>query len=157
MSQPLSPFTKDQLLPQEERLEIKRSKQELLIGIPKETQHQEKRIVLTPDAVAALTAHGHRILMEKGAGNGSNFTDSQYNEAGAELTAERNKVFSCPTILKVAPPSLEEIELIKPQSVLISALQIKTRNKSYFEKLTTKKITALAFEFIQDDSGKTNN
>jgi len=76
MSQHLSPFTKDQLLPQEERLEIQRSKQELLLGIPKENQKVEKRIVLTPDAVAALTAHGHRILIEKGAGNGSNFTDS---------------------------------------------------------------------------------
>lgn len=153
MSQHLSPFTKDQLLPQEERLEIQRSKQELLIGIPKENLLQEKRIVLTPDAVAAITAHGHRVIMEKGAGDASNFTDAQYNEAGAELTTDRNKVFSCPTVLKVAPPSMEEIELIKPQSVLISALQIKTRSKAYFEKLASKKITALAFEFIQDDSG----
>lgn len=153
MSHILSPFTKDQLIPQEERLEIQRNKQELFIGIPKENQHVEKRICLTPDAVAALTAHGHRILMEKGAGLGSSFTDNEYLNAGAELTADTKKVFSCPTILKVAPPSDEEIELIKPQSVLISALQLKTRNKTYFEKLALKKITALAFEFIQDEDG----
>ncbi len=152
MSQ-LSPFTKEQLIPKEERLEITPSKQELLIGIPKENQLLEKRIVLTPDAVAALSAHGHRVIMEKGAGDGSNFSDKQYSEAGAELTADKTKVFSCPTILKVAPPSLEEIELIKPKAVLISALQIKTRNKEYFQKLSSKKITALAFEFIQDDAG----
>lgn len=149
----LSPFTKDQLLPQEERLEIQRSKQALLIGIPCETEHQEKRICLTPDAVAAITAHGHRILIQKGAGLGSSFTDKQYAEAGAELTADRDKVFSCPTIIKVAPPSLEEIELLKPQTVLFSALQIKTRSKTYFEKLAEKKITAFAFEFIKDDMG----
>jgi alanine dehydrogenase len=149
----LSPFTKSQLIPQEERLEIHRSKQELLIGIPCETEHQEKRICLTPDAVAAITAHGHRIIMQKGAGLGSSFTDKQYSEAGAELTADRAKVFSCPTIVKVAPPSLEEIALLKPQTVLISALQLKTRTKEYFQKLAEKKITALAFEFIKDDAG----
>ncbi|MDP5077669.1 MAG: alanine dehydrogenase [Nonlabens sp.] len=149
----LSPFTKNQLIPQEERLEIRRSKQELLIGIPCETEHQEKRICLTPDAVAAITAHGHRIIMQKGAGLGSSFTDKQYSEAGAELTTDRTKVFSCPTIVKVAPPSLEEISLLKSQTVLISALQLKTRTKEYFQKLAEKKITALAFEFIKDDAG----
>lgn len=153
MGQSISPFTKDQLIPQEERIELQRSKKDLLIGIPKEDQNQEKRIVLTPDAVAALSAHGHRIIMEKGAGEGANFTDKEYNDAGAELTSDKQKVFSCPTILKVAPPSLEEINLIKPQTVLISALQIKTRSKAYFEKLSEKKITALAFEFIKDISG----
>jgi len=153
MDQLLSPFTKHQLLPQEERLEIKRSKQDLLIGIPCETEHQEKRICLTPDAVAGITAHGHRVIIQKGAGLGSSFTDRQYSDAGAELTADREKVFSCPTIVKVAPPSLEEIALLKPQSVLISALQLKTRNKEYFKKLSEKKITALAFEFIKDEHG----
>ena len=149
-----SPFTKDELIPQEERLEIMRDKQQLFIGIPKETQHQEKRVCLTPDAVAALTAHGHRILVEKGAGEGSSFTDDQYNEAGAELTSDTAKVFSCQMILKVAPPSLEEINLIKPQTVLISTVQLKTRNKEYFTQLSKKKITALGFEFIVDDEGR---
>jgi alanine dehydrogenase len=154
MSSYSTPFTKDQLIPQEERLEITRTKKELFIGIPKETQHQEKRICLTPDAVAAVCAHGHRILIEKGAGLASNFTDQDYNNAGAELTTDTVKVFSCPTILKVAPPSLEEIKMIKPQSVLISALQLKTRDQNYFNKLAEKKITALAYEFITDDEGR---
>jgi alanine dehydrogenase len=154
MSSITTPFTKDQLIPQEERLEIQPTKQELLIGIPKETQHQEKRICLTPDAVAAVCAHGHRILIEKGAGLASNFTDQNYSNAGAELTSDTAKVFSCPTILKVAPPSLEEIKMIKPQTVLISALQLKTRDQNYFNKLTEKKITAMAYEFITDDEGR---
>ncbi|MGB3590814.1 MAG: alanine dehydrogenase [Nonlabens sp.] len=149
-----SPFTKEELLPQEERLEITRHKQEMLIGIPKETQHQEKRICLTPDAVAAITAHGHRIIMEKGAGSGSNFSDQEYNTAGAELTSDTAKVFSCPIILKVAPPCLEEIKMIKPQSLVMSAVQLKTRSKVYFEKLIAKKITALGYEFIVDDEGR---
>ena len=146
-----SPFTKAQLLPQEETLEISRQKGELFIGIPKETYFQEKRICLTPDAVAAVVAHGHRVLIEKNAGLEAGFLDSHYSEAGAVITADTKKVFSCPIILKVEPPTIEELQFIKPKSVLISALQLKTRQPNYFETLTEKKITALAFEFIKDE------
>jgi len=68
MAQASSPFSKQQLLPQEETLEILKQKGELFIGLPKENQFQEKRICLTPDAVNAITAHGHRVLIESGAG-----------------------------------------------------------------------------------------
>ena len=150
MSNIKSPFTKEQLLPQEETLEITNQKGELYIGLPKETHFQEKRICLTPDAVAALAANDHRVLIEKGAGEKAGFSDSDYNEAGAELTDDKKKVFACPIILKVEPPSLDEIELIIPKAILITALQLKTRTKSYFE--AKKKITALAFEFIKDEA-----
>jgi alanine dehydrogenase len=153
MSKSLSPFTKAQLLPQEETLEILKQKGELFIGIPKETHFQEKRVCLTPDAISALTANGHRVLLEAGAGEGSNFKDNEYSEAGAEITKDKAKVYSCPIILKVEPPALDEIELINPQTILISALQIKTQSKSYFEALAKKRITALAFEYIKDDDG----
>ena len=152
MSNIKSPFTKEQLLPQEETLEITNQKGELYIGLPKETHFQEKRICLTPDAVAALAANDHRVLIEKGAGEKAGFSDSDYNEAGAELTDDKKKVFACPIILKVEPLSLDEIELIKPKAILITALQLKTRTKSYFEALAKKKITALAFEFIKDEA-----
>ena len=148
-----SPFTTSELLPQEEMLEIKRSKGELFIGLPKETSYQEKRVCLTPDAVNALTANGHRVLIESGAGNQANFSDKDYSEAGGEITKSTQKVFACPIVLKVAPPSEDELELMKPQSILISALQLKTREKSYCETLANKRITALAFEFIKDQFG----
>lgn len=153
MSKPLSPFTKQQLLPQEETLEIFKKKGELFIGIPKETAYQEKRVCLTPDAVYALVNNGHKVLLESGAGDGANFSDKDYSEAGAEITKDTAKVFSCPMILKVEPPSLEQIKLINPRAILISALQIKTQSKKYFEALATKRITALAFEFIRDTDG----
>lgn len=146
-----SPFTRAQLLPQEETLEISRQSGELYIGIPKEAYFQEKRICLTPDAVNAVVSNGHRVLIEKGAGNEAGFSDRDYSEAGAQLTDDTKKVFGCPMVLKVEPPTLEELELIKPKTVLISALQLKTREKSYFDALAKKKITALAFEFIKDE------
>ncbi|MFD0975489.1 alanine dehydrogenase [Salinimicrobium gaetbulicola] len=153
MTEQLSPFTKEQLIPQEETLEVYKQKGQLFIGIPKETAYQEKRVCLSPDAVAALTAHGHRVIIEAGAGNGARFSDRDYSEAGAEITGDTKKVFSCPTILKVEPATLEELDLVNPQSTIISALQLKTQQKSYFQKLATKRITALAFEFIKDDDG----
>lgn len=149
----ITPFTHQQLLPQEEKLEVIKQKSELFIGIPKETRFQERRICLTPDAVNSLVSHGHHVIMEAGAGLHSSYSDKEYSDAGAEITHDTKKVFSCPMILKVEPPSIEEIEMMKPDSLLISAVQLKTRRKEHFEALQKKKITALAFEFIKDSDG----
>lgn len=148
-----TPFTKQQLLPQEEKLEVGRKKSELFIGIPKETSFQERRICLTPDAVNSLTYHGHRVMIEAGAGLSSSYSDKEYTEAGAEVTNDTKKVFSCPMILKVEPATTAEIAMMNTQTILISAIQIKTRKKKYFEALSKKKITALAFEYIKDEDG----
>jgi alanine dehydrogenase len=149
----ISPFTKEQLLPQEEKLEIARHKSQLFIGIPKENSYQERRICLTPDAVNSLTYQGHRVMIESGAGLSSSYSDREYSEAGAEITQDTKKVFGCPMILKVEPPTVAEIELMNPKTIVISAIQLKTRKKSYFEALSRKKITALAFEYLKDTDG----
>jgi alanine dehydrogenase len=141
------------LMPQEEKLEIARHKSELFIGLPKETSYQERRICLTPDAVNSLTSHGHRVMIEAGAGESSSYSDKEYSDAGAEVTQDTKKVFGCPMILKVEPATLPEIEMMHLETIIISALQIKTRKKEYFEALTKKKITALAFEYIKDEDG----
>ena len=150
---PLTPFTTQQLIPQEEKLEVARQKSELFIGIPKETSYQERRICLTPDAVNSLTAHGHRVMIEAGAGLSSSYSDKDYSDAGAEITQDTKKVFGCPVILKVEPPTVKEIEMMNHQTLIISAIQLKTQKKEYFEALASKKITALAFEFIKDEDG----
>jgi alanine dehydrogenase len=149
----ISPFTQEQLLPQEEKLEIARHKSELFIGIPKETSYQERRICLTPDAVYSLTSHGHRIMVESGAGLSSSYSDKEYSDAGAEITLDTKKVLGCPIILKVEPLTMEEIEMIQRETIVISAIQLKTRKAVYFEALQKKKITALAFEYIKDEDG----
>src|SRR5690554_1780327 len=153
MGKQLFPFTREQLIPQEETLEVYKQQGKLFIGIPKENSYQERRVCLTPDAVAALTAHGHRVIVEAGAGEAAGFSDREYSEAGAEVTGDTKKVFSCPMILKVEPPTLKELDLVNLQATIISALQLKTQNKAYFEKLANKRVTALAFEFIKDAEG----
>ncbi|MEN8125266.1 MAG: alanine dehydrogenase [Bacteroidota bacterium] len=153
MAEHLSPFSKEELLPKPEMLEVSNKKSELYIGLPKETHFEEKRICLTPTAVAALTSNGHKIVIESGAGDGTNFTDKQYSDAGAKISYNPDDVFACNIILKVEPPSLDEIKMINPQSVLFSAMQIKTQKKEYFEALAKKRITAIAFDYIQDTHG----
>lgn len=149
----LTPFTKQQLIPQEEKLEITKRKSELFIGIPKETSYQERRICLTPDAVNTLTANGHRVMIEAGAGLSSSYSDKEYSDAGAEITPDTKKVLGCPMLLKVEPLTMAEVELVNPETIIVSAIQLKTRRKEYFDALIKKKITALAFEYIKDDEG----
>jgi alanine dehydrogenase len=149
----ITPFSKHDLIPQEEKLEMVLHKSNLFIGIPKESSLQENRICLTPDAVASLIYDGHRVIIEAGAGLNSNYSDKEYSNAGATITADTKKVFACPMVLKVAPPTLAEIEMMQPKSVLFSTIQLKTINKNYVEILAKKKITALAFEYIKDEDG----
>lgn len=141
------------LSPQEETLEIGRKKGKLFIGIPKETSFQENRVALAPEAISLLTANGHRIRVESKAGEHSKFSDNEYSEAGAEICYDKKEVFSCDIILKVAPPSEEEIELMPGGQTLLSALQLSVQPKATLEKLYRKKITAVAWDYIQDDQG----
>ncbi len=141
------------LLPKEEMLEIARKKGNLNIGIPKETSFQEKRVALVPEAVSLLVANGHRVLIETKSGELSNFSDSEYSEAGAEICYDIKEIFKCDIIFKVAPPSEEEVELMSGNQTLISALQISVQPKEILQKLMQKKITAVAWDYIQDEEG----
>ena len=140
-----------QLIPQEERLAVATEQKSLKIGLPKEHVFQERRICLTPDDVAVLVANGHQLLIEAGAGDEANFSDKDYSEAGAEIIYDTREVFSCPIVLKVEPPTYEEIDYLSHKATLISGLQINTQDKAYFEALAEKQITALAFEHIKDE------
>lgn len=142
-----------QLLHQEEMLEIRRRKNSLVIGIPKETAFQERRIALAPEAVALLTQNGHRVLIEKGAGENAHFTDSEYSQAGGEITFKTEDVFKADIILKIAPLSAEEINMMRPGQTLLSTVTLPVQSAAYFKTLMSKKINAVAFELIKD---KTN-
>ncbi|MBB4804955.1 alanine dehydrogenase [Chryseobacterium defluvii] len=146
-----TPFTEEELMPKEEKLEVIKKGKQFSIGIPKETCLHERRTCITPDAVQVLADHGHEIIIESGAGQGSFFTDIQYSESGARITNDPKEAFGQDLILKVNPPTEEEIEYMKPNTYLVSALQINLRDKEYFLKLAEKKINAIAFEFIVDE------
>lgn len=146
-----TPFTEEELMPKEEKLEVIKKGKQFSIGIPKETSLNERRACITPDAVQVLVESGHEIIIEAGAGLGSFFTDLQYSESGAKITNDPKEAFSQDLILKVNPPTDEEIEYMRPNTYLVSALQINLRDKNYFLKLAEKKVNAIAFEFIVDE------
>lgn len=145
-----SPDYADLLHPQEEMLEVARQSSALVIGVPREVSGQENRISLVPDGVALLCRNGHQVMVEQGAGITAHFTDHEYSEAGARIMNSSKEVFQADIVLKVAPPSPEEMELLRPRMTLISSIQVALQCEEYFKTLLSKKVTALAFEFIRD-------
>ena len=139
--------------PQESMLEVKAQKNQLYIGIPKEVSFQENRIPLTPLSVALLVNNGHNVMLESNAGQAANFSDKDYSEQGALIVYDTQKIYEADIIIKIAPPTLNEIEMMKPGQILISALQISTLNPDCLQALLNKKITALCFEHLQDEGG----
>ncbi len=139
------------LKPQEEMLEVKRSGKRLQIGIPRESSYQENRVAIVPDAVAVLVSNGHEVIVECGAGKNSHFEDRLYSEAGAKIAYERKEVFQSELILKVAPPSHEEIALMGHKVTLFSALQLSVQPRDTLKRLMDKKVSAIAWDYIQDE------
>ena len=137
----------------EETLDIKPKGVELLIGIPKETSYQENRIALTPEAVSVLVANGHRVVMEADAGEGSSYSNKDYSEAGAKIVNSKKEVFECEIIVKSAPVCEDEINFLKPNQFIISPIHVSAMKREILEKMMEKKITALSFENLKDDSG----
>jgi alanine dehydrogenase len=145
--------TQTALYPQEALMAVKSAPKQLFIGLPKERDLDENRLVLTPEAVSILTRNGHRVCVETAAGEAAKFSDQAYSDAGANIVYSAKEAFETDIVLKVEPPTQEEIEYLKPGKTLISALQAAKLTQDYIESLNRRKITALAFEFIQDKVG----
>jgi len=137
----------------EEKLDIKPKGESLFIGIPKEIYLQENRIALTPEAVSVLVANGHEVKVESGAGEGSKYTDRDYSESGAHIVFDRKEVFGCNIIVKSGPVSAEDCEWLKPNTTIISPIHLAIMKKDVLEKMMAKKVTAISFENLKDDSG----
>ena len=146
-------LTKGGYAPQEEMLEVARKKGKLYIGIPKEMAFQENRVPLVPDAVALLVNNGHRIIVETGAGKAAHFEDTDYSEAGAEIVYSAKEVFKADIILKIAPPTLDEIECMQTKQTLFSSLQLTVQPEDFLKKLVAKKLNCVAYDMITDDAG----
>lgn len=141
------------LYPQEAPATIQKKSNQLHIGIPTESAEHEKRIALKPEAVQVLVGHGHEVLMQEGAGVAAGFPDSEYSEAGAQITSDKKKVLQSNLILKIAPPTPEEMEIIRPGTAMVSAFQGGRQSVESLEALCKKRITAIGFEFLEDKSG----
>lgn len=149
----ISPLLQGDWLTQTEMLDVTYRPKSLFIGIPKETTLQENRVGLVPSSVATLVSHGHRVIIESGAGKKANYTDRDFSEAGAEIAFDREHVYKCNILLKVAPPTLEEVGLMHANQILISPLQLATIASDYIQALVQKRVTAIAMEYMKDQDG----
>ncbi|HQV06454.1 MAG TPA: alanine dehydrogenase, partial [Chitinophagaceae bacterium] len=138
--------------PLEETLDIKPKSEGMMIGIPKEIAFQENRIALTPDAVSLLASNGHQVMIEHNAGEASHFSDKDYSEAGAKIVYEREAVFKAPILVKSAPIIEEDLPFLQLNQVIISPIHISVMKAEIMETMMKKKITAVAFENLKDDS-----
>ncbi len=146
-------FTEGQYQTQAEVLEVSDKSKNITIGIPREENNDENRVPIVPNSIRALAGHGHRILLEKGAGSRSNFSDHDYAEAGADVQASKEKVYKSNVVVKASPPLLEEIAMMEEGSVLISPIILPMMSEEYIVALKKKRIIAVAMEYLAGDNG----
>jgi alanine dehydrogenase len=137
----------------EETLDIKPKGARLHIGIPREVAFQENRIALTPDAVSVLVSNGHEVTIEHNAGEAAHFSDKDYSEAGARIVYNREDVFKAPILVKSAPVIEEDLPLLQLNQMIISPIHLSVLKAELLQKMMEKRITAISFENLKDDSG----
>ena len=120
----------------------------VIIGIPKEIKNNENRVAITPSGVINLVKAGHRVVIEAGAGIGSNFFDEEYRQAGAEIIEDAEKVWEqADMIMKVKEPLPEEYKYLRPGLILFAYLHL-AANPEVTKQFLEKKVTAIAYETV---------
>lgn len=125
----------------------------MIVGIPKEIKEEEKRVAIAPSGVSAFVTHGHKVLVEKGAGLGSGILDRVYEGAGARLMESAEEVWQqAGLIMKVKEPQASEFQFLRSGLILYTYLHLAASEK-VAKILCSKKITAVAYETIQLEDG----
>lgn len=125
----------------------------MLIGLPKETKDHENRVGMTPSTVRALTRHGHRVLVQSGAGEGSFLADGEYQSAGASIVPHAEDVWAAEMIVKVKEPVTAEYRYLHRDLILFTYLHLAS-DKLLTDALLKSGVTAIAYETVQTEGGK---
>ena len=124
------------------------------VGVPSEIKVDEYRVAITPSGVRELTAHGHSVVIEKGAGEGSAISDAEYVERGAEMLKDADAVFAeAEMILKVKEPQPEEVARLRPGQVLFTYLHL-APDPELTAGLVASGATCVAYETVEDSEGR---
>jgi alanine dehydrogenase len=125
----------------------------MIIGIPKEIKAGEKRVAMTPQGVDALASHHHRVLIEKGAGEGSGFSDNEYERAGAILIESAGEIWNeADLIAKVKEPQEQEYSFLRPGKILFTFLHL-AASEALTRRLLESHIIAMGYETVQERDG----
>lgn len=139
--------------PMEAMAWTKQNAKSILIGIPKEVSNNENRTPLSPTAVKLLVANGHELMIEAGAGRKAGFEDADYLLAGASVTEDLSQIWQCPLLLKLTPPTLQEIGMMKPNACIISCAATFLLSEDLVDAMNQKKITGIGMEYVEDNAG----
>ena len=124
------------------------------VGVPSEIKVDEYRVAITPSGVRELTAHGHSVVIEKGAGEGSAITDAEYVEQGAKMLKDADAVFAeAEMVLKVKEPQAEEVARLRPGQVLFTYLHL-APDPELTAGLVASGATCVAYETVEDSEGR---
>lgn len=141
-------------VPQELAVRTDQTRKSLRIGVPRESFFQENRVAITPETTSVLVANGHQVYIEHDAGKGARYTDADYSEVGAVVCYKIEDVYKqADIIIKVSPLSGEEIQMLRENQTLISAVNLGSLTPDYLKALIKKNITAIGFEFIKSADG----
>ena len=125
------------------------------IGIPAETRADEYRVGLTPQGVSLLTQTGHRCYVEGEAGKGADFHDTAYERAGAQIVYDVREVYGrADMILKVGSLTTNELALLREGQIVCTFWHLATRPREVIQTLIDKRISAVAYETIQQEDGE---
>lgn len=125
----------------------------MIVGVPKEIKNNENRVAVTPAGARAFVTAGHRLLVQRGAGEGSGFPDQAYAEVGAEVVDTAEEVYArSDMILKVKEPLPPEYNLFRPGQVLFTYLHL-APEPQLTRALMEREVTAVAYETVQLDNG----
>ncbi len=125
----------------------------MLVGVPSEVKNHEYRVAITPSGVHEFVRHGHRVLVESGAGLGSSITDEEFAAAGATIADDHDQVWSsAELILKVKEPIAVEYERMRSGQVLFTYLHL-AASRDCTRALLDRGVTAIAYETVQLASG----
>ncbi|MFV0590802.1 MAG: alanine dehydrogenase [Draconibacterium sp.] len=144
---------KSMLLPKEEMLEVRKKGQKLKIGIPSDFSKVEYRVPLTPQAVDLLVSYGHEIYIERDTGKSASYSNEDFQKAGAVIVETKEETFQCDIVLRLATFSNEEIGALRGNQVIISSMQIQAYSMESIQKLMQKKVTTIAFEYLENEEG----
>lgn len=123
----------------------------VLVGVPAETKTGEHRVAMTPDGVRELVAAGHRVVVARGAGDGSSIADVEYERAGAAVVSQ-DEAWGAELVVKVKEPQHDEFAHLRPDLVLLTYLHL-AAYPAVADALLAAGTTAIAYETVQDRSG----
>ena len=142
------------LLTMEKRAKLSEKHRVLRIAIPKEVSNEERRVAVSPAGVHTLVSNGHEVMVGADAGEAAHFPDTEYADAGAQVESDTATLYrECELIVKVGPPSEEELKLLQEKQILISALHLGETTPDFLKRLMDLGITGIGFEFIRDSDG----